>query len=64
VRMKSRFGVPFSAEELQRLVTDNESRVRLEKRIRHIALHPNCLRDLKSAVNGILNSHQNKFDVK
>jgi hypothetical protein len=63
-RMKSRPGVLFSAKELQRLVTVSASRVHVERRIRHIAVLPNCLRDLKSAVQGILNSYQNKFDIK
>jgi hypothetical protein len=63
-RMKSRSGVLFSVKELQRLVMVSASCVHVERRIRHIAMLPNCLRDLKSAVNGILNSYQNKFDVK
>jgi hypothetical protein len=62
--MKYRTGVLFSAEELQGLVKDSVSCVRVERRVHHIAMLPNCLGDLKSAVNGILNSYQNKFDVK
>jgi hypothetical protein len=60
--MKS--GVLFSAEELQGLVKVSGSCVRVERRVRHIAMLPNCLADLKSSVNGILNSYQNRFDVK
>jgi hypothetical protein len=64
MRMKYRTGVLFNVEELQGLVKDSVSCVRVERRVHHIAMPPNCLGDLKSAVNGILNSYQNKFDAK
>jgi hypothetical protein len=62
--MNSRCGVLFTAKELQDLVTISASCVRVERRLRHIAMLPNCLGDLKSSINGILNSYQNKFDVE
>jgi hypothetical protein len=62
--MKFASGVPFSAKELQDLVAASVSCVHVERRVRHIAMLPNCLGDLKSAINGILNSYQNKFDVR
>jgi hypothetical protein len=64
ITMKFVSGVQFSAKELQDLVTVCVACVRVERRVRHIALLPNCLGDLKSAINRTLNSYQNNFDVR
>ncbi|XP_069697755.1 uncharacterized protein Polr1F [Periplaneta americana] len=52
----------FSAKELRKLITAPTSRVREERRIRHIALHPSSLGDVKSAIHAALDSYHNKFD--
>ena len=62
--MKFHSGVLLSAKELQELVVVSEACVRVERQVRHIALLPHCLRDLKSAIIGTLKSYQNKFDVR
>jgi len=64
MKMKFLSSVLFSAKELQELVVVPEACLRVERQVRHIALLPNCLRDLKSAVIGTLKSYQNKFDVR
>ena len=64
IRMKSLSGVPFSEKELQELVLVSEVCVRVERRVSHISLLPNCLGDLKLAINGTPNSYQNRFDVR
>jgi hypothetical protein len=56
--MKFVSGVQFSAKELHDLVAVCVACVRVERRVRHIALLPNCLGDLKSAINRTLNSYQ------
>jgi len=56
--------VLFSAKELQELVVVSEARVRVERQVRHIALLPACLRDVKSAIIGTLKSYKKKFDVR
>jgi hypothetical protein len=62
--MKFQSGVLFSARELQELVAVPEACVRVVRQIRHIALLPHCLQDLKSAIFGTLKSYQDKFDVR
>ena len=64
IRMKFLSGVLFSAKELQELVEVSVARVRVKRQVRHIALLPNCLGDLKSAINWTLNSYQNNYDVR
>jgi hypothetical protein len=59
--MKFLSGV-LSKKELQELVVVPEACVRVERQVRHIALLPHCLRDLKSAIIGTLQSYHNKFD--
>jgi len=62
--MKFLSGVLFSAKELQDLVVLPEACLRVERQVRHIALLPHCVRDLKSAIIGTLKSYQNNFDVR
>jgi hypothetical protein len=54
----------LSAKDLQELVAVPEACVHIERQVRHIALLPHCLRDVKSAIIGTLKSYHNKFDVR
>ncbi|PSN34382.1 hypothetical protein C0J52_22270 [Blattella germanica] len=60
--MESKRPFSFNVEELQELILQPCSSVRSKRSIRHIALHPSNLGDLKAAIKKILNQLLNKFD--
>ncbi|PSN34383.1 hypothetical protein C0J52_22271 [Blattella germanica] len=60
--MESKRPFSFNVEELQELILNPCSSVRAKRSIRHIAIHPSNLGDLKAAIKKILNQLLNKID--
>jgi hypothetical protein len=55
--------VEFSESELEEFIVSSESRVRVQRLVRHMSLLPKYLSDTKSAINNTLNAFQNVFDI-